>query len=76
VEESRNTYSYIIFVDILSSKVWAFVLTKNKKEMRAEVSVKTIQEFKDEVGLLRGLDGNNEFSSAPINFFCEIMILD
>jgi hypothetical protein len=42
-----------------------------KKEKRAEVSVKTIQGFKDEVGLIRGLEGDNEFSSAPIRKFCK-----
>jgi FAD synthase len=61
----------LLFVDILSRKAWAYVLTKSKKEKRAEVSVKTIQGFKDEVGLIRGLEGDNEFSSAPIRKFCE-----
>ena len=42
-----------------------------KKEERAAVSVKTIQKFKDEVGLIRVLEGDNEFSSAPIKKFCE-----
>ena len=54
----------------MSRKAWAYVLTKSKKEKRAEVSVKTIQEFKDEVGLIRGLEGDNEFSSAAIKTFC------
>ncbi len=57
---------------MLSRKAWAYVLTKSKKEKRAEkVSVKTIQGFKDEVGLIRGLEGDNEFSSAPIRKCCE-----
>ena len=60
----------LLLVDILSRKAWAYVLTKSKKEKRAEVSVKTIQEFKDEVGLIRGLEGDNEFSSAAIKTFC------
>jgi hypothetical protein len=55
----------------LNSKAWAYVLTKSKKEKRAEVSVKTIQGFKDEVELMRGLDSENKFSSAPIRKFCE-----
>jgi hypothetical protein len=34
--------------------------------------LKTIQEFKDEVGLIRGLKGDNEFSSsAAIKKFCD-----
>ncbi len=62
---------HLLFVDILSRKAWASVLTKRKKEERAEESVKTIQGFKDEVGLIRGLDGDNAFFSAPIRKFCE-----
>ncbi len=56
----------LLFVDVLSRKAWAYVLTKSKKEKRAEVSVKIIQGFKDEVGLIRRLEGDNEFSSSPI----------
>ncbi len=61
----------LLFVYILSHKAWAYVLTKFKKEKGAEVSFKTIQEFKDGVGLIRGLEGENEFSSTPIRKFCE-----
>ena len=70
MEKSETLIPILLFVDILSRKAWAYVLTKSKKEKRAEVSVKTIQEFKDEVGLIRGLEGDNEFSSAPIRKFC------
>ncbi len=35
-----------------------------------EVPVKTIQGFEDEVGLISGLEGDNEFSSAPIRKNC------
>ena len=69
-KKSETLIPILLFVDILSRKAWAYVLTKSKKEKRAEVSVKTIQEFKDEVGLIRGLEGDNEFSSAPIRKFC------
>jgi hypothetical protein len=56
----------LLFVDILSCKAWACVLTKSKKKKRAEVSLKNIKEFKDEVGLLiRGLEGDDELSSSP-----------
>ncbi len=44
---------------------------KARKKKRAEVSVKTIQEFKDEVGVIRVSEGDNEFSNAAINFFCD-----
>jgi hypothetical protein len=60
----------------LSRKAWTYVLAKSKKEKRAEVSVKTIQGFKDEVGLIRRLEGDNEFSSAPIRYFVKIILLD
>jgi hypothetical protein len=70
-KKSDTLIPILLFVDILSRKAWAYVLTKSKKEKRAEVSVKTIQGFKDEVGLIRGLEGDNEFSSAPIRKFCE-----
>ncbi len=70
-KKSGTLIRILLFVNILSSKAWAYVLTKSKKEKRAEVSVKTIQGFKDEVGLIRGLESDNEFSSAPIRKFCE-----
>ncbi len=56
----------LLLVDILSRKAWAYVLTKSKKEIRAAVSVKPLQEFKAEVGLIKGFEGDNEFSSAAI----------
>ena len=68
-KKSETLIPILLFVDILSRKAWAYVLTKSKKKKRAEVSVKTIQEFKDEVGLIRGLEGDKEFSSAPIRKF-------
>jgi len=70
-KKAETLIPILLLVDILSRKAWAYVLTKSKKEKRAEVSVKTIQEFKDEVGLIRGLEGDNEFSSSPIRKFCD-----
>jgi hypothetical protein len=61
----------LLLVDILSRKAWAYVLTKSKKEKRADVSVATLKEFKDEVGFIKGLEGDNEFSRASIKKFCE-----
>ena len=61
----------LLFVDILSRKAWAYVLTKSKKEKRADISVKTLQDFKNEVGEINGLTGDNEFSSAAIKKFCD-----
>ena len=51
----------LLLVDILSSKAWAYVLIKSKKKNRAEVSVKTIEEFKNEVGIINGLEGDHEW---------------
>jgi hypothetical protein len=70
-KQGDTSIPILLLVDILSRKAWAYILTKSKKEKRAAVSVKTIQEFKDEVGLIRGLEGDNEFSSAAVNFFCD-----
>ena len=61
----------LLLVDILSRKAWAYVLTKSKKEKRAEVNVATLKEFQKEVGNINGLEGDNEFSSGPIKTFCE-----
>jgi len=66
----------LLLVDILSRKAWAYVLTKSKKEKRADVSVATLKEFQSEVGLIHALAGDNEFSSAAIKSFVKIMILD
>jgi len=74
VVKIRNTKIYTTvcrYNILLSRKAWAYVLTKSKKKKRAEVSVKPIQEFKDEVGLIRRLEGDNESCSAPIKRFCE-----
>ncbi len=49
----------LLFVDMISRKAWVYVLTKCKKEKRTEVSVKSIQGFKDEVGLIRGSESDN-----------------
>ncbi len=58
-------------IPILSRKAWAYVLTKSKQEKRADVSVKTLQEFQAEVRFIKGLEGDNEFSSAAVKKFCE-----
>jgi hypothetical protein len=76
VKKSDTLIPILLLVDIVGRKAWAHVLTKIKKEKSAAVSAKTLQEFKAEVGLIEGLEGDNEFSSAAINFFVMIMILD
>ena len=54
----------------MTSPIYTLRRKKSKKKKSEKVSVKNIQEFKDEVGLIRGLEGDNEFSSAPIKNFC------
>ncbi len=61
----------LLLVDILSRKAWAYVLTKSQQEKRADVSVKTLHEFQAEVGFIKGLEGDNEFSNAAGKKFCE-----
>ena len=70
-KRSDTLIPILLLVDILSRKAWAYVLTKSKQEKRADVSVKTLQEFQAEVGFIKGLEGDNEFSSAAIKKFCE-----
>ena len=70
-KKSSTLIPILLLVDILSRKAWAYVLTKSKQEKRADVSVKTLQEFQAEVGFIKGLEGDNEFSSAAIKKFCE-----
>ena len=60
----------LLLVDILSRKAFAYVLTKSKKEKRAGIAVKTLQEFKSEIGYIHGLEGDNEFGSAAVKTFC------
>ncbi len=68
MEESRYAYPDIIICRYIEPK--GLGICTNKKQARKK-SFKTIQEFKDEVGLIRGLEGDNESSSAPIRDFCE-----
>jgi hypothetical protein len=45
----------LLLVDILSRKARAYVLTKSKKEKRAEVNVAVLKEFKNEVQYMKGI---------------------
>ncbi len=56
----------ITLKSLFNLKLYNFLIRKG-----AEVPVKTIQEFKDEAGSIRGSEAENEFSSAPIRKFCE-----
>ena len=69
-KKSETLMPILLLVDILSRKAFAYVLPKSKKEKRAEVSVKTLETFKNDVGYIHGLEGDNEFGSAAIKKFC------
>ena len=69
-KKSESLMPILLLVDILSRKAFAYVLPKSKKEKRAEVSVKTLQIFKNDVGYIHGLEGDNDFGSAAIKKFC------
>ena len=69
-KKSESLIPILLLVDILSRKAFAYVLPKSKKEKRGDVSVKTLEEFKREVGHIHGLEGDNEFGSAAVKKFC------
>ena len=57
----------LLFVDILSRKLWTFVLSKNT----ANEILECIQQLNKEVGNIHGLTGDNQFSTKLINEYCE-----
>ena len=61
----------LLLVDILSRKAFAYVLPKSIKEKRGDITVKTLEEFKSQVGYIHGLEGDNEFGNAAVKKFCE-----
>ncbi len=71
----------LLFVDILSRKAWAYVLTKSKKEKRAEVSVIFLQGFKDEVAKrqlpvpLSGLESAAASAGIAPLYLCSMALL-
>jgi hypothetical protein len=44
---------------------------KALKKKRGDVTVKTLEEFKSQVGYIHGLEGDNEFGNAAVKTFCE-----
>ena len=70
-KKSDTLIPILLLVDILSRKAFAYVLPKSIKEKRGDTTVKTLQEFKQLVGYIHGLEGDNEFGSAAVKAFCE-----
>jgi hypothetical protein len=71
VEAWRHTDSYIITCRNIKQQGLGLCIDEIQEGKRADVIVATLKEFKDEVGFIRGLEGDNEFSSAAIKKFCE-----
>ena len=51
----------LLFVDILSRKLWAFVLSKNKDATRGENILECIEKIHQEVGGINAIIGDAEF---------------
>ena len=65
-KKSETLIPILLLVDILSRKAFAYVLPKSIKEKRGDITVKTLEEFKSQVGYIHGLEGDNEFGSAAV----------
>ena len=59
----------LLMVDILTRKAYAYVLTKSKKEHRAENVLSAYKQFLNEVGDITSIEGDNEFSSKAFTDF-------
>ena len=70
-KKSETLIPILLLVDILSRKAFAYVLPKSIKEKRGDITVKTLEEFKSQVGNIHGLEGDNEFGSAAVKAFCQ-----
>jgi hypothetical protein len=60
----------LLFVDILSRKLWAFVLSKNKDNTRGENIVECIDKINKEVGGIQAIIGDAEFGNKIITEYC------
>jgi hypothetical protein len=60
----------LLFVDILSRKLWAFVLSKSKDNTRGENIVECINKINKEVGGINAIIGDAEFGNKIITEYC------
>ena len=60
----------LLFVDILSRKLWAFVLSQNKNTTRGENILECIKKINKEVGGINALIGDAEFGNKIITEYC------
>ena len=69
---ARALKPILLLVDILSRKAFFYMLSKKTQENILDA----LKIFKNEVGEIHGLEGDNEFSKNDINDFAMITILD
>ncbi len=50
MEKGDSLLPILLLVDILSRKAYAYVLPKSIKEKRGDITVKTLEELKNEAG--------------------------
>ena len=60
----------LLFVDILSRKLWAFVLAQNKDTTRGENILECIKKINKEIGGINALIGDAEFGNKIITEYC------
>ena len=70
-KKSDTLIPILLFVDILSRKCWAYVLSKNKDATRGENIVKCIEQLNKEVGGIAALTGDAEFGSKVVTDYCD-----
>jgi len=64
---NNNTSMFMIFIDILSRKMFVYPI----KSRTQETVVETLKKFKGDVEEVDGLEGDDEFSAAKVVKFCE-----
>jgi len=66
-KRSETLTPILLLVDILSRKAFSYILSKKTQENLLDA----IKMFKNEVGKINGLEGDNEFSQSNIKEFCK-----
>jgi hypothetical protein len=69
-KQGTNLTPILLFVDILSRKLWAFVLSQNKDATRGENILECIKKITKEVGGINALIGDAEFGNKIITEYC------
>ena len=69
-KQGTNLTPILLFVDILSRKLWAFVLSQNKDATRGENILECIKKINKEIGGINALIGDAEFGNKIITEYC------